>query len=278
MINQTIAFIGAGNMAQSLIAGLIAGGTPAGAIRASDPATEQRDRLREKLSGPDRGAIMLTADNKTAIHGADVIVFAVKPQILGSVAQGCAADIVDSQLLLSIAAGVPISAIEHWCGVRPIVRAMPNTPALLGAGASALFANAHTSASQRTTAELILAAAGVALWVEDEADLDAVTAVSGSGPAYFFYLMEAMIDAGTRLGLSETMASALTLQTALGAARMAAQGNDSPATLRRNVTSPGGTTERALSILEKGGGRELIIEALEQAAARSRELAREFGR
>lgn len=266
---QKISFIGAGNMARSLVTGLLRNGHPADAIRAADPAPEQCEQLR-------RLGVGVGADNDAAVADADVIVLAVKPQVLKAVLESLA--LAPGQLLVSIAAGVNLESLARWSSrSQPIVRCMPNTPALLGAGITALFANDATSQSQRAQAELILGAAGRTLWVADEALLDAVTAVSGSGPAYFFYLMEAMIEAGEGLGLDADTATLLTLETAYGAALMAREGSDAPATLRQKVTSPGGTTERALGILDAAGTRETIRTAVEGAAQRARELAEESG-
>lgn len=265
----TIAFIGAGNMARSLVSGLLAAGMPAERIRASDPDPEQRGRLA--VSGT-----AVSADNARTVAGADVVLLAVKPQVLGDALRELPVE--PQQLIVSIAAGVPLHALERWTPENtPIVRCMPNTPALLGAGITGLFANPAVTRGQRAIAEAILGAAGHTLWVDREAQLDAVTAVSGSGPAYFFYLMEAMIDAGEALGLDRVSATRLTLETAYGAARMAREGSDPPDRLRANVTSPGGTTERALSILDAAGVRQTIARAVTGAARRAQELAEEFG-
>jgi len=266
---QKISFIGAGNMARSLVSGLLRNGHPADAISAADPMPGQR----EQLAGL---GITVHADNDTAARGADVIVLAVKPQVLKRVLEAMTLD--PGQLVVSIAAGVNLESLARWMGPsQPIVRCMPNTPALLGAGVTALFPNERVTAAQRDQAEAVLAAAGRTLWVSEESLLDAVTAVSGSGPAYFFYLMESMIEAGKRLGLDADTATLLTLETAYGAALMAREGSDSPATLREKVTSPGGTTERALSILDAAGTRESLVRAVEGAAEKARELAQESG-
>jgi pyrroline-5-carboxylate reductase len=267
--DPTIAFIGAGNMARSLVSGLLAGGLEPSCIRASDPAAAQREALRGL-------GIATSADNAATIRAADVVVLAVKPQVLKAVV--CALPLHREQLILSIAAGVPIASLERWSATeQPIVRCMPNTPALLGAGITGLYANAAVSRAARELAERVLGAAGRILWVAAESDLDAVTAVSGSGPAYFFYLMEAMIEAGETLGLPRESAIALTLETAYGAALMARETDVDPASLRHNVTSPGGTTERALTILDDAGARRIIVDAVRGAAVRARELAKEFG-
>ncbi|MFP6817207.1 MAG: pyrroline-5-carboxylate reductase [Pseudomonadales bacterium] len=269
-MSQDIAFIGAGNMASSLINGLINNGRNPTSIRVSDPVTSQLEKLSEL-------GIVTCSENDDAIRGADMIVLAVKPQVLGAILNDLTALTAD-QLIVSIAAGVPIEGIQSYTGPgQAIVRCMPNTPALLGAGITALFANDNTSTDQRGFAEAVLTAAGKTLWVDSEVLLDAVTAVSGSGPAYFFHLMEAMVDAGCALGLDAQTAKKLTIETAYGAALMARQEGAEPARLRENVTSPGGTTQRALSVLEAADSRGIINAALAGAAERARELAAEFG-
>ena len=268
--SESIAFLGGGNMARSLISGLISAGRDPATLIASDPLPVQRELLTEM-------GIRTTADNDEAIDGARVVVLAVKPQMLGQVLNGVAGLGVD-QLLVSIAAGVSVSAMSGWtCADQPIVRAMPNTPALLGAGITALYANSMVDAAGRALAEQILDAAGRTLWVDEEGKLDAVTAVSGSGPAYYFYLMEAMIEAGIEQGLDAETATVLTLETAYGAALMARERIHGPEQLRINVTSPGGTTQAALEVLDSNGTRQIIKAALAAAQARSKALAEEFG-
>ena len=270
MLSQQIAFIGAGNMASSLIGGLIASGHDPTRICASDPAIDQLTKLEAQ-------GITTCSDNNQAVRNAELVVLAVKPQVLGMVLEGLTA-LTPDQLIVSIAAGVAIASLQmHTDPEQAIVRCMPNTPALLGAGITAMFANEAATDEQRTRAQVVLSAAGKTLWVTSEAQLDAVTAVSGSGPAYFFYLMEAMVDAARALGLDAQTAKALTVETAYGAALMAREGGDEPADLRARVTSPGGTTERALDILEAADARGIIKAALAGAAERSRELASEFG-
>ncbi len=270
MSDDPIAFVGGGNMARSLISGLIGAGFEADSIIASDPQDSQRELLDEL-------GVRTTASNRVAFGNARVVVLAVKPQVLGEVLEA-AEGLREDHLLVSIAAGVPIdSMVLRTHPGQPIVRCMPNTPALLGAGITALFANRAVSEAQRQLAEQILAAGGRTLWVDDESKLDAVTAVSGSGPAYFFYLMEAMIDTGIEQGLDPETATVLTLETAYGAALMARERTEPPAMLRANVTSPGGTTAAALSILDESGARGIIKQALDGARARSKELAKEFG-
>jgi len=267
--NESIAFIGGGNMARALISGLVNAGRDPLTVVVSDPLPEQRDLL-------DEIGVRTTADNDEAISGANVVVLAVKPQVLGDVLK--TARVNPDQLLVSIAAGVPSSAIVGWTHPdQPVVRAMPNTPALLGAGITALYANDTVSDTGRQTAQDILATAGRTLWVDEEDKLDAVTAVSGSGPAYYFYLMEAMIEAGIGQGLDAETATVLTLETAYGAALMARERTHPPQTLRANVSSPGGTTAAALSVLDAEGARDIIGRALDRARARSQELAEEFG-
>lgn len=271
MSDTRIAFIGAGNMAASLIGGLLAQGVPAAALRASEPNAEQRARIAAEHG------IDVLADNAAAVAGADVVVLAVKPQVMKAVCQDLAAHLAPGQLIVSIAAGIPCASLERWLGQRPLVRCMPNTPALLRQGVSGLFANASVSDAQRQQAEQLLGAVGLALWLDEERLIDAVTAISGSGPAYFFLLMEAMTAAGEKLGLPRETASRLTLQTALGAARMACESDVDAAELRRRVTSPNGTTEAAIKTFQAGGFESLVQQALDAAARRSAELAEQLG-
>ena len=272
MSHPRIAFIGAGNMAASLIGGLLAQGIPANHIRASDPGAEQRAKIAAEHG------IALFADNAEAILDADVVVLATKPQVLKDVCLALAPSLQDGQLLVSIAAGISCASLGNWLGARPIVRCMPNTPALLRQGVSGLYANAEVNPAQRQLAEQLLAAVGMALWLENEQQIDAVTAVSGSGPAYFFLLIEAMTAAGEQLGLPKAIAAQLTLQTALGAAHMAVASDVDAAELRRRVTSPNGTTEAAINTFQAGGFAELVEQALSAAAKRSAELAEQLGK
>lgn len=273
MQNPTIAFIGGGNMAASLVGGLIADGWNAERIHVAEPNDAQRERVRSRY------AVQTGNDNHAAIADAEVIVLAVKPQSIKAVAEQLAADLARRpSLILSIAAGVREPDLRRWLGGdAAVVRTMPNTPALVQSGATVLFANARVSAVQRDMAESVMRAVGLTLWVEDETLMDAVTALSGSGPAYFFLLMEALEEAGRHLGLAPQQARLLTLQTALGAAKMAIESSDGPAELRQRVTSPGGTTERALAVLEQGDLRGLIQTALDAAHTRSAELATMLG-
>ncbi len=269
MKDLSIAFIGGGNMARSLIGGLIADGHNADCIWVAEPNVEQREFLRSRFG------VRTGTDNLEIAAKAEVLVLAVKPQTLQGVAQQLAPEVqTRGPLVISIAAGVRESDLRRWLGggSPALVRTMPNTPALVGSAASALFANEFVSEDRRQQAESLLRAVGVTVWVHDEQLLDAVTALSGSGPAYFFLLMEAMEQAGAALGLEAEVARLLTLQTAFGAAKMALESVESPATLRVRVTSPGGTTERALAVLGEGGLQPLIAKALEAARHRSGEL------
>ena len=267
--NSRITFIGGGNMASSLIGGLIADGYDSRRITVSDPDTDKLAQLAARFE------VETATDNNQAVTQAEVVVLAVKPQALEAVARDLADSVVrGNPLVISIAAGIQVSAMREWLGGKAaLVRSMPNTPALIQSGATGLYAGPGVSADQRDMAESILRAVGLTRWVDEESQMDAVTAVSGSGPAYFFLVMEAIEEAAGEMGLDTETARLLTLQTALGAARMAMESSDSPATLRQRVTSPGGTTERALSILEEGKLRELFSQALKGAQTRSRELS-----
>jgi pyrroline-5-carboxylate reductase len=259
---QIVTFIGGGNMAQALIGGLLAEGVPATMIRVAEPVAELRELLAVRGVG-----VFATATE--AVEGADVVVLAVKPQIIQMVLQELAAHVAN-KLVISIAAGVSVATLSNGlAGHARIVRAMPNTPALVQTGATGLYAPAQLSQQDRDSATNILSAAGLVLWVDDEALMHAVTAVSGSGPAYFFYLMESMIAAGVAQGLDEKTAKALTLQTALGAAQMAIISGDNPTKLRKNVTSPNGTTAAAIEHLDAQHVSQHIVDALSAAGQRS---------
>ena len=271
MSHLRIAFIGAGNMAASLIGGLRAQGMSAAQICASEPGAEQRARISAEHG------ITVYESNQQAISGADLIVLAVKPQIMKAVCLALAPHLQANQLIVSIAAGISCASLNNWLGPQPLVRCMPNTPALVRQGVSGLFANAQVSATQREQAEQVLGAVGMVLWLDNEAQIDAVTAVSGSGPAYFFLLIEAMSAAGVQLGLTPETATQLSIQTALGAARMAVSSDVDAGELRRRVTSPNGTTEAAIKTFQAGGFAALVENALTAAATRSVELANELG-
>lgn len=270
MNEQTlIAFIGGGNMAASLIGGMLARGFRAAQIIVTDISPE-RLRYLETQYG-----IAVTESNADAVRDADVVLLAVKPQQMAAVADELAPVLAGRQtLVVSIAAGITIGKLQHWLGTdTAVVRCMPNTPALVQSGATGLYASPQATAAQRTLAHAMLDAVGIALWLDSEAQLDAVTALSGSGPAYFFLVMESMIAAGRALGLDEKLARQLTLQTALGAAQMAITSEEDPDELRRKVTSPGGTTQAALDIFESAQLRDIFLRALVAARDRSRELA-----
>jgi pyrroline-5-carboxylate reductase len=272
---SNICFIGGGNMATSLIGGLIAQGHSADSISVSDPNESQREQLIQQYS------INAFSDCGPAMADADIVVLAVKPQVMKAVATSVALGIekgAKQPLFVSIAAGINLFSLQSWLGQeQAIVRCMPNTPSLIQLGASGLFANEHTSIVQKNLAETVLKAAGIVQWVQNEAEIDAVTAVSGSGPAYYFLLMEAMIDAGVDLGLSRETASELTIQTAIGAAQMAKESDVDTAELRRRVTSPGGTTEQAINTFESAHLRDIVKAALNAANRRSGELAELLG-
>lgn len=267
-LNCNISFIGGGNMAQALIGGLISRGLPENQIQVSDPVEQIRSILQEKN-------IAVFTDNAKAIEKADVVVLAVKPQVLADVLKPLHG-LFEGKLIISIVAGVTIEIIAALTGTQRIVRVMPNTPALVQTGAHGMYADASVSQEDRNLTGKILAATGLGLWVNTEAQIDAVTAVSGSGPAYFFYLMESMIRAGKNMGLDEKVAAALTLQTALGAAQMAISSDKTPAELRKNVTSPNGTTQAALEVFDRAQVSQSIQTALAAAQKRSQELAQEL--
>jgi pyrroline-5-carboxylate reductase len=268
---QKIGFIGGGNMASCLISGLLASGHSARQIWVSDINPDTLKSLATNLN------VNTSTSNDAVINEVDVVVLAVKPQILSSVAKSAATLIQQKKsLVVSIAAGISQRSLSLWLGAdTAIVRCMPNTPALVLTGATALHANAGVTAEQRNLAENIMRSVGIALWVKDESEIDAVTAVSGSGPAYYFLLMEAMEKAALELGLSETTARLLVQQTALGAAKIALESSDSPEQLRKRVTSPGGTTQQAIATFEQGGFTELVSKALHAARERSIEMSRQ---
>ncbi|TDM64333.1 pyrroline-5-carboxylate reductase [Acinetobacter pittii] len=267
-VNSNICFIGGGNMAQALIGGLISRGLPPTRITVSDPVEQIRQLLQEK-------EVHVTQDNVAAIKNADVVVLAVKPQVLATVLRPLKG-LLSDKLVISIIAGAEIQTISNLIDSNRIVRVMPNTPALVQTGAHGIYANDVVSTSDRELTSQILAATGLTIWVNSEAQIDAVTAVSGSGPAYFFYLMESMIRAGKNLGLDEKVATALTLQTALGAAQMAITSSNTPSELRKNVTSPNGTTQAALEVFDRAQISQNIQSALAAAQKRSQELAQEL--
>lgn len=260
-------------MASSIIGGLVESGHPAGQISAADPYPASLERLQQIAP------VAVGSDNAAAVAAADVVILAVKPQVMAEATDSIAPAVQrNSALVISIAAGITIASMQARLGPQAaIVRCMPNTPALLGCGASGLYANEQVSARQREHAQAILSAVGRTWWVDAEGALDAVTALSGSGPAYFFLFMEAMIDAACELGLDRDTATGLAMQTGLGAARMALENDVDLVELRRRVTSPGGTTERAIERLEADRLREVVAGAIRAAADRAAEMAREMG-
>ena len=265
----TTAFIGGGNMARSLIGGLIANGTAPGSIRVAAPSESTRSGLEADFGV----ATFETAAE--AVQGAQVWMFAVKPQVMRGVCEDLQAAVrADRPVAVSVAAGITSTQMERWLGGdAAVVRAMPNTPSMLGAGVTGLYANPKVDAQGRQRAEAVLATAGVTVWIDDEEQMDAVTAASGSAPAYIFLLAEAMEDAAISQGLPDDAARTLVLQTILGAARMLTESGESPAQLRRRVTSPGGTTHAAIETFENGGLRTLVARAMNRATERGRELS-----
>lgn len=273
MKDTRIAFIGAGNMARSLVGGLIADGWNPDLISVADPDSTQLTSLRNSFP------IHVDTDNSKVAATSGVVVLAVKPQAMQGVASELSSIVQGNQpLVISIAAGIRITDLQRWFdGNCPLVRCMPNTPALVQSGATALIANSVVNSNQKDLAENILRAVGLTLWIDNEDLMDAVTALSGSGPAYFFLVIEAIQEAGEKLGLSGKTARLLAIQTAFGAAKMALESSEDAATLRKRVTSPGGTTETALRVLEEGRIRELFEAALTAARDRSKQLAQQFG-
>jgi len=271
-MKQRIAFIGGGNMGRSLIGGLIARGTEPAQIVVADPYAPTLESLKTQYG------VQTAASNAEAVRDAGVVLLAVKPQELRNVVSGLQHEIAQGQpLLISVAAGILAADIQRWAGGAPVVRCMPNRPALQGCGVTALYANEQVPQAKRTLAEQILGAVGATLWVERETDMDTVTAISGSGPAYFFLLIEMLEASGQALGLSAQAARKLAVETAYGSGFMARAASESPATLREQVTSKGGTTEAALKHLEANNVRAIFSQAIAAAAQRSAQLAKELG-
>jgi len=267
------AFVGGGNMGGALIRGLIARGLAPQRISVGEAVQARRIQLADELG------VHVTADNPEAAIGADVVVLAVKPQDMAATTQQLSSVLAQRKpLVLSIAAGIRVAAIEGWCGPGiPVVRAMPNRPALNSAGASAIYAGAGLGAAHRKLAEDVLGAAGTTVWVPDESLLDVVTALSGSGPAYFFLLAELMTDAAVNLGMERESALELAIQTLYGSGRMARESDGDLARLRAEVTSKGGTTEAAVRAFDAANLRNIVATALTAATERGREMARAFG-
>ena len=273
MSKQKIGFIGGGNMASSLIGGLVSNGYPADKITVSDLDDEKLSLLSHAFS------VNTTRDSNTLASHVDILVLAVKPQHM----QGATEAIQDSALknkpvIVSIAAGIRVEALERWLGGGlPVVRCMPNTPALVTTGATGLYANELVEEDQKDQVESLLRAVGVTVWLSSEKELDVVTALSGSGPAYFFMVMEALEAGAIEAGLDQKTAQLLTQETALGAAKMALESSEPAGVLRQRVTSPGGTTERAISVMEERGLKDIFREAVLAAKQRSIELSDELG-
>jgi pyrroline-5-carboxylate reductase len=261
------AFIGGGNMALAILGGLRRSGTPASAFVVVEPHAPQREKLRAELG------IEAQAEADARLAQAALVVWAVKPQVFADAADPCAPH-VGSALQLSIMAGIRSEAVVAATGSARVVRAMPNTPALIGRGIAGLYARPVVTADDRARVEAVLAPTGSALWVQREADLDAVTALSGSGPAYVFYFIEAMVQAGAEMGLEPAAARRLAQETFAGAAQLAMQSDETPETLRARVTSKGGTTHAAITALEEQGVKTAFVRALHAARARAEELGR----
>ncbi|ASP38145.1 pyrroline-5-carboxylate reductase [Bacterioplanes sanyensis] len=268
-----VAFIGGGNMAASIIGGLVQQGEySAQQIHVSDPNDSQRQQLSEQFG------VHTYADNQQAIEQADVVMLAVKPQVMQQVLAPLFATLSERQpLIISIAAGIDMPSLAQWTGCKAIVRCMPNTPSLVNYGSSGLFASDDTNMHQRNLADSLMRAVGITVWVQQEQEIDTVIAVSGSGPAYYFLMMEAMIETATKMGMSLETATQLTLQTAAGAAEMAKRSDVDPAELRRRVTSPGGTTQQAIATFESAHLRDIVAAAMQAAQQRAAEMSLELG-
>lgn len=265
--NRIIGFVGAGNMAEALIKGLLAAGVAKAQVIASDHTAERVAHVRQIYG------IAVSDDNRQVVSAADIVVLAVKPQIMPKVLEEIAGAVTAEKLVVSIAAGVPIESIEAYLHQRArVVRVMPNTPALVQAGATALVAGAHATEADLATAKAIFDSVGTTVVLDDEGLMDAITGLSGSGPAYIFVIIDALADAGVRVGLSRDVSLALAAQTVLGAAKMLIETGEHPGALKDKVTSPGGTAIAGLHTLEQGGLRTTLINAVEAATKRSREL------
>ncbi|HTF98936.1 MAG TPA: pyrroline-5-carboxylate reductase [Cellvibrio sp.] len=272
MSTSKIAFIGAGNMAKAIMGGMLAEGYTADRLIAAGPRRETLDKVKQDFQ------VEITTDNKAAAAQAEVVILAVKPQMLKEVSLALRDALAHKPLIISVAAGITTESLANWLGEdQAIVRSMPNTPSQLRNGASGVFANARVSDAQKSVADAILGAVGIVQWLEDESLLNPVTAVSGSGPAYFFLFMEAMIEAGEKLGLSRECATELTVQTALGAALLAKESKCDVAELRRRVTSPKGTTEQAINSFEQDQLRETVLKAMTACSNRALELSKLLG-
>ncbi|GAA0807730.1 pyrroline-5-carboxylate reductase [Psychrobacter piscatorii] len=272
--NKKISFIGGGNMAQALISGLVGCGIEPNLITVADPSSD----IREQLAAKGLNTVDPMADAKSAVVGADIVVLAVKPQMM-KVVVGAFADALDNQLVISVAAGLSTDLLSSMLGgYSNIVRAMPNTPSMIQMGATGLYGTDNISAEQKTLATAVMEASGLVMWVDDEEHMHAVTAVSGSAPAYMFYFIESMVDKGIALGLDTEQASALALQTMIGAAKMAMNSEDTPAELRRKVTSPNGTTQAAVESMQANEIGRQIGEAMQACYDRSQALSEEMSK
>lgn len=272
--NKKISFIGGGNMAQALISGLVGCGIKPNLITVADPSSE----IREQLAAKGLNTVDPIADAKSAVVGADIVVLAVKPQMM-KVVVGAFADALDNQLVISVAAGLSTDLLSNMLGgYSNIVRAMPNTPSMIQMGATGLYGTDNISAEQKALATAVMEASGLVMWVDDEEHMHAVTAVSGSAPAYMFYFIESMVDKGIALGLDTEQASALALQTMIGAAKMAMNSEDTPAELRRKVTSPNGTTQAAVESMQANEIGRQIGEAMQACYDRSQALSEEMSK
>ncbi|MGP4712637.1 MULTISPECIES: pyrroline-5-carboxylate reductase [unclassified Psychrobacter] len=270
--DKKISFIGGGNMAQALISGLIGCGVNPKLVTVADPSSE----IRQALTAKGINTVDPTEDATSAVISADVIVLAVKPQVMKMVVSAFT-EVLDKQLIISVAAGLSTDILSAMLGgYSNIVRAMPNTPAMIQMGATGLYASAATNDDDKQLAEAVMAASGLVMWVDSEEHMHAVTAVSGSAPAYVFYFIESMIDGAVDLGLSRKQASALAMQTMLGASKMAMDSDDAPSELRRKVTSPNGTTQAAIESMQANEIGRQIAEAMQACYQRSEALSDEM--
>ncbi|MDX1551211.1 MAG: pyrroline-5-carboxylate reductase [Marinobacter sp.] len=272
--SPTISFIGAGNMARAIIGGMLDSGFKAANIWVSAPDDNHLQSIRKQFG------VSVTTDNRYCAQQADMVVLAVKPQVMADVCSDIAPVVQNTRpLMVSIAAGLEASTLDEWLGGGlPLVRVMPNTPSLVGKGAAGLYANDQVKEKQKAMVESVFTSIGSAMWVDDESLLHAVTALSGSGPAYFFLMLEALEEAATEAGIASETARALAIQTMAGAAEMAGRSEHDPGQLKRNVMSPGGTTEQAIRTFEEGGLRDLVKKAYSAAYKRSGEMAKELGK
>lgn len=268
--SQPVAFIGGGNMASAIIGGLLRQGLPAGEIEVVEPFAAARDKLRDQFG------IAAQEHAGAGLQRAPLVVWAVKPQTFRAAAAQAQAH-TRAALHLSVAAGIRSDSMAQWLGTQRIVRSMPNTPALIGRGITALYARPGVSARDKSQAEQVIATTGESLWVDDEAQLDAVTALSGSGPAYVFFFLEAMTQAGLEMGLSREQGYRLAVATFAGASELARTSSDPPEALRQRVTSKGGTTYAAITSMEQDQVQALFVKALHAARRRATELGDEFG-